>query len=157
MWVGLYTAAYQGWCWQYQGKDTGREEDQVGQEQLLREGQRRLPQAVITGQVTEVYTSLAAVAPQLQLTKRVKLAELAQTELAQTGLTRTELARAELTQAELVRAELIQTELVQAELTQTELARTELTRAELVRAGLVQTGLAQVELIQTELKQTGQL
>ena len=36
---------------------------------------------MIAGQVAEVYTSLAAVAPWLWLTKRVKLAELVRTEL----------------------------------------------------------------------------
>ena len=72
-----------------------------------------MPQAVIAGQVAEVCSSLAAVAPWLWLTKRVKLAELVWTELAW---------------AELVRVELVQTE----QLVGTELARTELARAELV-------------------------
>jgi hypothetical protein len=41
---------------------------------------------VIAGQVAEVCTSLAAVAPWLWLTKRVKLAELARIGLARMGL-----------------------------------------------------------------------
>ena len=45
-----------------------------------------MPQAVIAGQVTEVRTSLAAVAPWLWLTKRVKLAELIRAELVWTEL-----------------------------------------------------------------------
>ena len=56
---------------------------------------------MIAGQVAEVRTSLAAIAPWLWLTKGVKLAELARTELVWT---------------ELVRAELVQTELVWTEL-----------------------------------------
>jgi len=67
-----------------------------------------LPQAVITGsctiagQVAEVCTSLAVIAPWLWLTKRVKLVEFA----------RAELARVELVWAELVWAELVWTKLV---------------------------------------------
>ena len=80
-----------------------------------------MPQAVIAGQVAEVRTSLAAVAPCLWLTKRVKLAEL-----PQTGLARTELAQT------LARAEPVRTEPVRTELVQTELARMELAQAELV-------------------------
>ena len=57
---------------------------------------------MIAGQVAEVRTSLAAVAPWLWLTKRVKLAELARIGLARTGLAQTEPARVELAQAELV-------------------------------------------------------
>ena len=52
---------------------------------------------MIAGQVAEACTSLAAVAPWLWLTKRVKLAELPRAELV-----RTELARAELVGTELV-------------------------------------------------------
>jgi len=61
-----------------------------------------LPQVVIAGQVAEVCTSLAAVAPWLWLTKRVKLAELARIGLAWTGLARAELAWTELARTELV-------------------------------------------------------
>ena len=61
-----------------------------------------MPQAVIAGQAAEFCTSLAAVVPWLYLTKRVRLAELAQAELV-----RIELAWAELAQAELLRAELV--------------------------------------------------
>ena len=75
----------------------------------------------VAGQVAEVRTGLAAVAPWLWLMKRVKLAELAWTELAQTELVRTELVRTELAWAELARAELVRTELVWAELARTEL------------------------------------
>ena len=82
-----------------------------------------MPQAVIAGsctvagQVAEVRTSLAVMAPWLWLTKRVKLAELPRIELARTGLAQTEplwteLARTELARAELVRTELAWTELV---------------------------------------------
>jgi hypothetical protein len=56
----------------------------------------------VAGQVAEVRTSLAAVAPWLWLTKIVKLAELARIGLAWTGLAQTELARAEFVQTELV-------------------------------------------------------
>ena len=52
---------------------------------------------MIAGQVAEICTSLAAVAPWLWLIKRVKLAELPRAELV-----RTELARAELVGTELV-------------------------------------------------------
>ena len=62
-----------------------------------------MPQAVIAGQFAEVRTSLAAVAPWLWLTKRVKLAELALIGLARTRLARTELVRTELAWAELAR------------------------------------------------------
>ena len=65
-----------------------------------------MPQAVIAGQVMEVYTNVAAVAPWLWLT-RVKLAELAQTELAWTELAWAELARTELVRTELVWMELV--------------------------------------------------
>ena len=51
-----------------------------------------MPQAVIARQVAEVRISLAAVAPWLWLTKRVKLVELALTELARAELVRVELA-----------------------------------------------------------------
>ena len=61
-----------------------------------------MPQAAIAGRVAEVRTSLAAVAPWLWLTKRVKLAELPRTELVRMELVQTELARMELAQAELV-------------------------------------------------------
>ena len=47
---------------------------------------------MIAGQVAEVCTSLAAVAPWLWLMKRVKLAELALTELVRAELVRAELA-----------------------------------------------------------------
>ena len=57
---------------------------------------------MIAGQVAEACTSLAAVAPWLWLTERVKLVELPRTELA-----RTELARAELVRTEHVRTELV--------------------------------------------------
>ena len=56
-----------------------------------------MPQAVIAGscmvagQVAEVRTSLAAVAPWLWLMERVKLAELLQTELAWIKLAQAEL------------------------------------------------------------------
>ena len=80
-----------------------------------------MPQAVIAGQVAEIRTSLAAVAPWLWLMERVKLAEL-----PQTGLARTELAQT------LARAEPVRTELIQTELVQTELARMELAQAKLV-------------------------
>ena len=50
---------------------------------------------MIAGQVAEVRTSLATVAPWLWLT-RVRLAELAQIGLAQMELARMELAQAEL-------------------------------------------------------------
>ena len=49
----------------------------------------------MSGQVAEVCTSLAAVAPWLWLIKRVKLAELTQIGLARTRLVQAELARAE--------------------------------------------------------------
>ena len=74
-----------------------------------------MPQAVIAGsctvagQVAEVYTSLAAVALWLWLTKRVKLAELAQIGLARTGLAQAEFARTEVAQTELEQTELAQT------------------------------------------------
>ena len=57
---------------------------------------------MIAGQVAEVYISLAAVAPWLWLTKRVKLAELARTGLAWAELVWTEFARTELVRTELV-------------------------------------------------------
>ena len=66
-----------------------------------------MPQAVIAGQVAEVCTSLAAVAPWLWLTKRVKLAELPLAELVRTELVRTELARTELARTDLVRTEFV--------------------------------------------------
>jgi hypothetical protein len=47
---------------------------------------------VIAGQVAEVCISLAAIAPWLWLTERVKLAELARIGLARTGLAQAELA-----------------------------------------------------------------
>ena len=66
---------------------------------------------MIAGQVAEVCTSLAAVAPWLWLTKRVKLAELVWTELVWTKLARAELVQTELMGTKLVRAELVWTEL----------------------------------------------
>ena len=63
-----------------------------------------MPQAVIAGsctvagQVAEVRTSLAVVAPWLWLTKRVKLAELPRIELARTEVAQTELEQTELAQ-----------------------------------------------------------
>ena len=70
-----------------------------------------MPQAVIagsctvSGQVAEVYISLAAVAPWLWLMKRVKLVELTRTELARTELAQTELVSTELVWKEFVRTE----------------------------------------------------
>ena len=80
-----------------------------------------MPQTVIAGsctvagQIAEVCTSLAAVAPWLWLTKRVKLVVLPRTELPRTELARTELARAGFVQTELVRMELARAELVRTE------------------------------------------
>ena len=64
-----------------------------------------MPQAVIAGsctvagQVAEVRTSLAVVAPWLWLMK-MKLAELARTEVAQTEVVQTELVYTEVARAE---------------------------------------------------------
>ena len=86
-----------------------------------------MPQAVIAGsctvagQVAEVRTSLAVVAPWLWLMKRVKLAEFLRIELVRTRLAQTEPLWTELVWMELVRAELVQTEVAQAGLVRVEL------------------------------------
>ena len=57
--------------------------------------------------VAEVCISLAAMAPWLRLTERVKLAELARTELVQTEFVWTEVARTEVAQTEVAQTELV--------------------------------------------------